>query len=65
MRHVIFERSFERAAEILGGVEALADYLKVSPALLEAWMSGDASIPGDALLKAVDLVLDQGAIPRT
>lgn len=63
MRHVIYSRSLERATEILGGVESLAEYLKVSPELLRAWMSGDASVPGDAFLKAVDLVLHQRAAP--
>jgi GAF domain len=52
-----------RAAEILGGTEALRGYLRVSPAQLAAWMAGRARPPAHIFLRAVDLISEKEA-PR-
>ena len=47
-----------RAAEILGGPEALVDYLGVPPERLEPWLSGESDPPADVFLRSVDLVVE-------
>ena len=46
-----------RAAETLGGVPAVASYLRVSPASVEDWLAGHMPIPDMVFLKLVDLLL--------
>ena len=51
-------RTLQRAAEIVGGTEALAQRLKVTPSHLALWIKGEES-PGDEIfLRAVDIVTD-------
>lgn len=47
-----------RAAEILGGVAALSDYLKVPQADLILWIKGDEKPTTKSLLDMVDLLLE-------
>jgi DNA-binding transcriptional regulator YdaS (Cro superfamily) len=43
----------------MGGMEQLAAYLGVDEALIEQWIRGRVTIPGDVFLKAVDIVVGQ------
>jgi hypothetical protein len=47
----------QRASEILGGAEALCEYLGVSHARLQLWRAARIRLPDPIFLKAVDLVL--------
>jgi hypothetical protein len=47
-----------RAAEILGGLDALSAYLSVPRATLLAWMAGVGEPPLPPFLLAVDVVLE-------
>ena len=48
--------TLRRAAELSGGVEALARELRVSPHQLGFWVASKASPPGDVFLRAVDII---------
>jgi hypothetical protein len=50
-------RTLLRAAEILGGVTSLAKFLHATPANVLLWMLGDADLPQNIFLLAVDVVL--------
>ena len=50
-------RTLRRAAEVIGGFEALAAYLDVRPLHLHAWMNGTHETPTDVFLKVVDLLM--------
>jgi len=50
-------RTLMRAGEIVGGISALANFLKVSRADLMGWMQGANFPPKGIFLKAVDVVL--------
>jgi hypothetical protein len=52
-------RTLERAAQIVGGPDALRRRLKVSALVLAIWMGGAEPPPTDVFLKAVDIVEDQ------
>jgi hypothetical protein len=52
----IHARALERAAELVGGKEALCDLLQVSMQSLEAWVAGDEMPPMGVFLTAVDLI---------
>jgi len=52
----VYIRTFKRAAEIVGGEEALAFQLQVTPSELALWIQGKVSPPGDAFLRATELV---------
>ena len=54
----------ERAVEILGGSEEVADYLGVSPGHVRLWMRGIFSPPGDVFLKLVDLLSEMPPVMR-
>ena len=55
-------RTLRRAAEIVGGPEALAFRLKVTPSHLALWMSGLEPAPTYVFLRAVDLVLERDSV---
>jgi hypothetical protein len=55
-RRILRSRTLARAADILGGREALRRRLNVSALVLGMWMSGAEVPPTDAFLKAVDIV---------
>jgi DNA-binding transcriptional regulator YdaS (Cro superfamily) len=52
----VYIRTLKRAAELVGGEEALARLLRVTPSHLELWIRGVVSPPGDVFLKAADIV---------
>ena len=55
----IYNRTLQRAAQILGGERALARYLHVPMPDLHAWMRpGSLPPPAKVFLKVVDLVLN-------
>lgn len=51
-----------RAAEILGGLDALSAYLSVPRGDLLAWMAGAGEPPLPSFLLAVDVVLEDSEI---
>jgi len=55
----VYIRTLARAAEIVGGAQALAFKLKVTPSHLSLWMAGLEPCPGPVFLMAVDLVLER------
>ena len=50
-------RTLRRAAEIVGGEEALAGRLGITPSHLVLWLQGVADVPDSVFLRAVDIVL--------
>lgn len=56
-RVTVYTRALHRACQILGGVEQLAEHLKVSRTMLHRWLDGEDIPPASVFLKAVDLVL--------
>jgi DNA-binding transcriptional regulator YdaS (Cro superfamily) len=52
----VYIRTLKRAAELVGGEEALARLLKVAPSHLALWIRGAVSPPGDIFLRAADIV---------
>jgi DNA-binding transcriptional regulator YdaS (Cro superfamily) len=55
----VHERALLRAAGIVGGIDSLAEKLKVHPAVLVAWMRGTAKVPDEVFLSVVDVVLER------
>ena len=51
-------RTLRRAAELVGGEQALALRLKVTPSHLALWLAGRDVPPADVFLRAVDVVMD-------
>jgi hypothetical protein len=56
----VHARTLKRAADICGGEEQLAAWLRVTPRHLNRWIEGLAQPPTDVFLRAVDLVVDHG-----
>jgi hypothetical protein len=52
------------AADTIGGIGVLADFLKVPRGDLIAWMTGAARPPEPIFLAAIDLVLDDNELLR-
>ena len=59
----VYGRTFQKAAELLGGNKKLARLLRVPLRDLEKWIAGAAAPPLPIFLKAIDLVLDETAPP--
>ena len=55
----VYTCTLARAANVIGGPEALAEYLEVRPIHLHAWMNGTYETPTDVFLKAVDFLLER------
>ena len=53
----VHTRVLHRACQILGGVDQLAEYLKVSRTMLHKWLEGEDEPPSSVFLKTVDLIL--------
>ena len=49
-------RTLSKAAEIVGGPDALRRRLNVSALLLGVWLAGAETPPTDVFLKAVDII---------
>jgi DNA-binding transcriptional regulator YdaS (Cro superfamily) len=54
----LHREALKRAAELLGGKEALAKELKVTPSHLEACMTGVVAVPGDLFLRAAEVIAE-------
>jgi len=52
-------RALRRAAQGLGGVEALRAHLQVSMRQLTGWLYGETRLPEAVFLKVVDLLSEQ------
>ena len=52
-------RALRRAAQGLGGVEALRAHLQVSMSQLVGWLYGETRVPDAVFLKIVDLLSEQ------
>lgn len=63
MANRVYSRTFQKAAELSGGLKKLARILRVPAADLEKWIAGNAAPPLPTFLKAIDLVLDETAPP--
>lgn len=55
----VYARTFQKAAELLGGRKALARELRVPTPDLEKWLAGSAKPPLSVFLQVIDLVLDE------
>jgi hypothetical protein len=55
-------QTLQRAAQVAGGVEMLASYLKVRPSRLRLWLQGRVTPPMDVFLRAVDLLTQDDQI---
>ena len=60
MESDLYARTFARAAEILGGTQALADAIRVPIATLESWFIGEAIAPVEHFHRAVEILLANG-----
>lgn len=56
-------RALRKAIELAGGRKALAARLGLKARELERWLSGKDAIPREALLRVVDVLLDELAPP--
>jgi hypothetical protein len=52
----VYVRALKRAAQIVGGLEALGAQLDVPVDELAHWMDGSKRVPDDVFLRAVDIV---------
>jgi hypothetical protein len=60
----VYSRTLQRASEVLGGPQALADYLHVDVAELRRWIDARSQPPLDVFLRAVDIVVLHADRPR-
>ena len=60
----ITARLLGRAAELVGGREALCHELQVPGTELDLWMAGARPMPRSLFLKVADLLLDEAATPN-
>jgi transcriptional regulator with XRE-family HTH domain len=58
-------KTLRRAAEIVGGEEALALLLGVTPSHLALWLRGAMEPPDRFFLRAVDIVLEIDSRPMS
>ena len=56
MQHNVHTFALEKAARILGGPQALHDYLRVPLLNLVCWMNGTEQPPAGIFLRVVDLL---------
>lgn len=54
----LYAETLRRAAGLVGGEQALALRLKVTPSHLALWMNGASLPPSDIFLKAADIVAE-------
>ncbi len=58
MRQELYVRALQRAAEIYGGIDPLAERLKIPAEDLRRFVAGEERIPLEVFLNAVDLLLE-------
>ena len=63
----VYMRTLQRAADIVGGPEVLAQKLRVTPSHLDLWLKGLESPREEIFLLAVDIVSDDevGSLKKT
>ena len=52
----VYVRALKRAAQIVGGLEALRTQLKVRTGDLESWLDGTKRVPDEVFLRTVDIL---------
>ena len=52
----VHARTVRRAAEIVGGVEALAAVLEARSDFIEKWMQEQLAVPQEVFLRCIDIV---------
>lgn len=57
----IYSRALQRAAELLGGRQALCAYLQVPAAELHRWIESADAPPAGIFLRVVDLIVEESA----
>ena len=55
----VYSRALQKAAELLGGREKLAEILHVTKAEIDRWIADQAKPPREIFLRIVDLILDE------
>jgi hypothetical protein len=55
----VYSRALQKAAEVLGGRDKLAQILQVPPAEIERWIGDQGKPPRDIFLRIVDVILDE------
>ena len=55
----MYSRALLRAAEILGGIEALQTYLNVPAGDLRRWLRGSVKPPDHVFLRVADLLAER------
>ena len=55
----VYMRALRRAAQEVGGVEALRAHLQVSMSQLASWLHGETRAPDAVFLKVVDLLSER------
>ena len=55
-RKSVHVRALQRAAQLVGGRDRLAQHLKVRVSHVDAWMSGKRATPPGIFLRVVDLI---------
>jgi hypothetical protein len=63
LSNALFAACIRRAADALGGYEALGEHLRISPRLLERWADGHGVPDETIFLRIVDIVLERRVIP--
>jgi len=61
-RITVQARALHRACDAIGGVQALARYLRVPSADVREWMFNVGTPPNRVFLRVVDLLLDEGQV---
>ncbi len=56
MGYIVYRRSLEMAAEILGGYDEVARFLGTNPEAVGSWASGSAEPPLSFVLRLVELI---------
>ena len=63
MARSVYSRTFQKAAELSGGLKKLARELRVPIAELDKWIADKEAPPMSTFLMAVDFVLDETSPP--
>ena len=65
MASKVMSRTFQKAAELVGGQKERARRLRVPQGELQKWIAGGGEPPMTIFLKAVDVVLDETPNPSS
>lgn len=59
MASSVYSRALQKAAELVGGREKLAELLRVAKTEIDRWIADQAKPPREIFLRIVDLILDE------